>query len=141
MASRLISQLRKTLDINPGIRDLFEAPTVAQFAARLAHTAPARPALQAGPRPAQLPLSAAWRRLWRVDRIDGGKDTYSMPLTLTFSGKMNVAALATALDDVVLRRESLRTRFVMSTDGAVWQSVAGGDDARCTLTLSSVMPG
>lgn len=140
LASRLISQVRKTLQVNPGIRDLFEAPTVAQFAARLSHHAAPRAALTTRQRPVPMPLSAAQRRLWIVDNIEGGKFTYNMPLTLELQGKLDTAALAAALNDLLLRHESLRTRFKTTADGSAWQYIAQDDGARCALTLQHVAP-
>ncbi|MCR0997814.1 non-ribosomal peptide synthetase [Serratia rubidaea] len=138
MASRLISQVRKTLNANPRMRDLFEAPTVAQFAERLNHDAAPRPPLCSKERPVHIPLSATQRRLWIVDNIEGGKFTYNMPLMLELQGELNTAALAAALNDLLLRHESLRTRFHTMADGTVYQHIADDDDARCTLVMHRV---
>ena len=61
LASRLVSKVRREMRVDPAIRDLFEAPTVAQFAERLHAAAPSRLLLQAREKPARLPLSAAQR--------------------------------------------------------------------------------
>ncbi|AQS41426.1 MAG: Non-ribosomal peptide synthase/amino acid adenylation enzyme [Candidatus Tokpelaia hoelldobleri] len=140
MAARLISRVRKALHVTPRIRDLFEAPTVAQFAERLSHDNAPRPPLQIRERPMRMPLSAAQRRLWIMDCIEGGKFTYNIPLTLDLQGELNVAALTTALNDLLLRHESLRTRFQTLPDGTVYQKISEGEDACCVLTLHHVQP-
>ncbi|WP_318528692.1 non-ribosomal peptide synthetase [Kosakonia cowanii] len=138
LASRLVSKVRREMRVDPAIRDLFEAPTVAQFAERLHAAAPSRLLLQAREKPARLPLSAAQRRLWMIDRIEGQTATYNMPLTLELTGEVNVAALAAALNDVKLRHETLRTRFLQQPDGSVYQHVTGDEEAACALITEHV---
>ena len=44
-------------------------------------------------------------------RLEGARDGFSMPFALRFTGQLDIAALAEALNDVVARHESLRTNF------------------------------
>ena len=64
LATRLVSRTRRALGRQMAVRDIFQNPTVAKFAAVLASGAGAdqRPALVAGPRPERLPLSSAQKR-------------------------------------------------------------------------------
>ena len=144
LAIRLIGRVRTALGVEVAIRSLFEAPSVSALALRLAQpdgaaaaaaaAMPSRPALQARPRPSEIALSYAQRRLWFLDRLEGaagaggagagggagatsgagprpGLASYTIPLAVRLTGPLDRSALALALNDVVARHESLRTVF------------------------------
>ncbi|MGQ0774365.1 MAG: amino acid adenylation domain-containing protein [Pseudonocardiales bacterium] len=110
MATRLISRARSVLGAELAVRDLFEAPTVAELAQR-AGGKPARPALTPMRRPARLPLSFAQRRLWLIQQIDSATATYNYPFVFRLRGQLDVEALRAAFGDILARHEPLRTVF------------------------------
>ncbi len=121
-AMRLMAAINADLDADVSVRTLFDAPTVAQLAPRLAEGASRRKPLVAGERPAMIPLSFAQNRLWFVNRFEGGVATYNMPTAFRISGELDVEALVAALDDVIARHEALRTVFP-DIDGVPFQRV------------------
>ncbi|WP_156744211.1 non-ribosomal peptide synthetase, partial [Mycobacterium sp. E740] len=122
LAMRVIAAINTSLDAGLSVRTLFEAPTVAQLAPHIGGDADRRKPLVAAERPAVVPLSFAQNRLWFLNEFEGGIATYNIPTAFRISGRLDVEALASALDDVIARHESLRTVFP-DIDGVPYQSV------------------
>ncbi|MFB6889199.1 amino acid adenylation domain-containing protein [Kitasatospora sp. NPDC056327] len=139
LAMKLAGRVRSVLGAELGIRDVFEAPTVAGLAQRLDGGAEAGPAPAAGPRPERLPLSSVQRRLWLLDRMEGPGDLYNLPLALRLAGPPDPAVLAAALGDLVARHESLRT-VVTEHDGEPHQRIVPADEARVPFDHRTTAP-
>ncbi|MDV6241555.1 non-ribosomal peptide synthetase, partial [Rhodococcus opacus] len=140
-ATRVMARLRALLGTECGVRDLFEAPTVAALAARIEHAGAepsGRPVLAARTRPEDIPLSFAQQRMWFVNQLDTTSAAYNIPIVVTLSGDLDVGALNSALTDVVARHESLRTMFPVRGDWPVQQILpaAGAVPALIPVTVS-----
>ncbi|MDJ0382275.1 non-ribosomal peptide synthetase [Streptomyces sp. G-G2] len=131
-AVRLLSRVRSAFGSDVDVRAVFEAPTPALLAARIVHGDSERPELTARPRPPQVPLSSAQRRLWFLGRLEGPTGSYNIPIGIRLTGTVDPDALRGAVADVVTRHESLRTVFP-DTGGKPRQHVLTGTDARVPL--------
>ncbi|MFJ8799643.1 amino acid adenylation domain-containing protein [Streptomyces sp. NPDC102487] len=126
LASRLVSRIRTTLNVELPVTALFETPTIATLMAQIAEAGSARFALTAKERPTRIPLSPAQNRLWFLNKLEGANATYNVPVAFRISGDLDAGALERALNDVVVRHESLRTVF-QDVDGTSAQVVLGAD--------------
>ncbi|MFF9352784.1 amino acid adenylation domain-containing protein, partial [Streptomyces sp. NPDC014734] len=139
LATRLISRVRTVLGVELPLRAMFEAPSVARLARRLADADGARTVLTRRTRTADLPLSFAQQRLWFLNRLEGAEAaTYNMPIALRLTGSLDRDALAAALGDVVARHECLRTVFPEGPDGIPRQRIVDPDDASVELPPTRV---
>ncbi|MFQ6398317.1 non-ribosomal peptide synthase/polyketide synthase, partial [Nocardia sp. KC 131] len=121
IATRVAARLAAALDTQVGVRELFEASTVATLAARLEQSGGAgraRPPLVAGKRPERIPLSSAQRRYWFLNQFDTTTSAVdNIPLAVRLSGALDVAALERALGDLVARHEVLHTIYPQTAEG------------------------
>jgi len=136
LATRLVSRVRRLLGVEVPLRWVFERPTLAAQARdlearlagfggslptaalppllRLAQPPPLAEAEAGAPAPAaaeELVLSFAQERLWFLERLTRGSAAYHLPGALCLRGRLDVAALARALDEVGRRHEVLRTVY------------------------------
>ncbi|MEW5929719.1 MAG: amino acid adenylation domain-containing protein, partial [Gemmatimonadota bacterium] len=129
LATQVVSRVRQAFGTELPLRALFEAPTVAGLAGRIAAPggagAGAAPPVRRVPRGGGdgLPLSFAQRRLWLVDRLQPGSAAYNMPFALRLRGALHVPALRAALDELARRHETLRTTFAEQAGGAPVQRI------------------
>uniref|UniRef100_UPI0022B4F13B condensation domain-containing protein n=1 Tax=Pelomonas sp. BJYL3 TaxID=2976697 RepID=UPI0022B4F13B len=113
LAVQLASRVRKSLGLELPLAELFAHPELAALAARLhgADRADAQPIPRA-PRELPLPLSLAQQRLWFLSRMDASaSQAYHISGAVRLRGALDAAALRQALQAIIERHESLRTRF------------------------------
>ncbi|HET6888542.1 MAG TPA: condensation domain-containing protein, partial [Candidatus Udaeobacter sp.] len=75
-----------------------------------------------------------------MERLEGGRAGYTIPLAVRLRGFLDVGALEAALGDVVERHESLRTVFP-EREGVARQLILEGVEARPRLSVCEVSEG
>jgi amino acid adenylation domain-containing protein len=116
LATQVISRIRRSLNVNPPLRVLFESPTVAALAEAVdrmqgQNQGLITPPITSAPREQALPLSFGQQRLWIVSQLEPNSCRYSVPRAIRLTGSLNSQALEKALNDVVQRHEVLRTTY------------------------------
>jgi amino acid adenylation domain-containing protein len=137
LASQIIARLRREPESGLILRDIFEAPTIRQLVARLdgRHKAPVKAVVPA--RAADMvPASFAQERLWFIDQFTPGLSLYNIAVAWSLKGDLDPDALRLALQEIVRRHDSLRTRFAASDGGPPIQNVSG--DGSVTLPVTEV---
>src|SRR4030095_8374497 len=86
------------------------------------------------------PLSDGQRRLWFLERLEGGGGRYTIPLAVRLRGALDVGALEAARGGVGARHESLRTVFPERL-GVARQEVLAVEAARVGLSVCGVSEG
>ncbi|MBW0274551.1 hypothetical protein ATM97_21450 [Nocardia sp. MH4] len=139
IATRIAARLGAALDTRVPVRTVFDAPTVAELAAAI--RADARPpGPRPGPRPRsdRIPLSAAQRRMWFLNRYDPDSPAQNVPIAVEVDGEIDPVVLRAAVADVAARHESLRTVYPVAADGDPYQDVRA--DARVPVRVSAIEP-
>lgn len=136
LAARVVTQVRKRCEVDISVRALFEHPTLREFAAAVdaargtgaAAQCPPDSASQSLPGSADLdgtrveqthartpevhPLSFPQQQLLFFDHLTPGSVTYNAALAWRVTGRLEVSALHSALQEVFRRQEALRTVLV-----------------------------
>ncbi|EID79114.1 non-ribosomal peptide synthetase, partial [Rhodococcus opacus RKJ300 = JCM 13270] len=119
IATRLVARINAAVGDRIGIRDVFDAPTVAGLAALAeAHDGlEARPPLKPREGTAEVPVSPAQQRMWFINQFDTTSSAYNVAFALRLEGRLDVRALRAAVADVIERHEAVRTIFPLTDDG------------------------
>ncbi len=142
-ATQVVARLRESLGLELNLRLLFEAPTLAAFAAAVAHLQQdggvAQGAIHALSRQEDLPQSLAQNRLWITWQLDPHSSAYTIPGALHLRGELDEDALRHSFQQLIKRHEALRTRFY-ERDGQAFQRVEASADFELPLIDLSDLP-
>ncbi len=131
-ATRMVARLNREIPAALQVRDVFDAPTVSELAARLAGRAGGDDAIVPVPRAGRIPASDAQASLWLFERMHPGTAAYNEPFLWHVKGPLDIGALTAALSELMDRHESLRT-VLAEGDGGIWQTVL--EESRPPLSL------
>lgn len=109
--TRLANQLRATAGKEIQLRGLLRATTVEAQAELIAGVLDEGTDLLPVDRGGKLPLSAGQRRLWFMEQLDKNSSEWVAPTFLRLPQATELTAVRRALDALVARHETLRTRY------------------------------
>ncbi|WP_404483990.1 non-ribosomal peptide synthetase [Pseudomonas sp. HT11] len=143
-ATQVVARLRETLGLELNLRMLFEAPTLASFAASVAQLQQdggvAQGAIHALSRQDDLPQSLAQNRLWITWQLDPQSSAYTIPGALRLRGELDEDAVRASFQHLIERHEALRTRFY-ERDGQAFQRVQASAEFDLQIIDLSDLPG
>ncbi|MCP5048480.1 MAG: AMP-binding protein, partial [bacterium] len=119
-ATVLASRIRKGLDVNITLSEIFTTPFIRGLAAVIAQTRPDKYiALEPVETKEYYPTSSAQRRLYVLQLMDKESVGYNLPMIWQVTGTVDGERIQVAFQRLVQRHESLRTSFYMMKDKTV----------------------
>ncbi|MCP4663639.1 MAG: amino acid adenylation domain-containing protein, partial [bacterium] len=146
-ATQVLSRVEQQFKIGVELLDLFEKPTVREFAGLV------EAALGTGVRTAPLervagnrrgrrwPLSFAQQRLWFLDQLQPANPAYSMPAAFRLAGPLAPGVLGRCWREIVRRHEPLRTTFPVSGGRPYQRLAAPGSPPLPLIDLTGLAAG
>jgi amino acid adenylation domain-containing protein len=133
LAIRVVTAIRRQLEIEISIGDIFDHPSIEalaeQLESRSARTV--QPLLVRQPRPQLIPLSFSQERLWFIDRLEGSRQ-YHIPWVLRLQGELEESLLGEALRGIITRHEVLRT-MIREENGEPYQLILDAAEWRLEI--------
>jgi amino acid adenylation domain-containing protein len=148
IATRLVARLREGAAPGLPLRAVFEAPTPAALAERIAAERGGAPSPPVRPRPAgaATPASLAQQRFWILERLAPGNPAGLIQFAVRVRGRLDRTRLEAALAALAARHEPLRSSLAEQADGlavaaaeapSAWLAVAAGPDWRADLAAEA----
>lgn len=115
LATKVVSRIKKQLNVKISLREFFEHPSITELDAlltdRMTYTPEIKLVQQS--RKFYMPVSFAQRRMYFLHTVEPNSLRYNDVLTFELNGKLNVEGLRAAFDLLILRHEILRTAIVI----------------------------
>ncbi len=113
LATQVVSRITGSIRADLPLREMFQSPTIAELAGRIgsATAGASGPPIVPVPREGEMLPSFTQEALWFLDQLERGRATYTIYSPLRIKGPLQVAIAERALNEILRRHESLRTRF------------------------------
>jgi amino acid adenylation domain-containing protein/non-ribosomal peptide synthase protein (TIGR01720 family) len=135
----IISAIRKKLNRELAIREIFLHPTISGLARQLLHVGNSEvPSIRQYNRFTNVPLSFAQERLWFIDKLRGTTQ-YHLSWVFRLKGELDIVALDAAFRKIIRRHEILRTTII-EEDGAGYQHINDADGWNMNITDQQEIP-
>lgn len=128
VATRMVALVRQRLGVELSLRAPFRHSTLRQLACHIdglracpLQTVSSHPDAEIAAVDGWLPLTAAQRRLWLLNRLDDSSAAYHMCASYELKGELDQAALTQTLTALVERHAMLRTVYRLGEGGVAQQ--------------------
>ena len=123
-ATQLLSRVQKRFHVKVSMAQLFEAEDLKSLALLIENSDVASENTETIPPQVEgkVPASFAQKRMWLVDKLNGGMGAYNISNCVKLKGELNIEALRYALQLIISRHDILRTRFPSDENGP-WQEI------------------
>ncbi len=114
LAVQIVSEINKEFTTSISVKEFFDNPTITLISDLLHRQEKKNLVLQAARKVDKsigIPLTDAQQRIWFLDKLDKGTK-YNMPLVLELEGSMDADQMENAINQLIMRHESLRTTFI-----------------------------
>ncbi|MBQ0740273.1 hypothetical protein J9332_38940, partial [Aquimarina celericrescens] len=104
LPSRLVSMIRKELEVEISIREIFSHTTISSLGSHVSVQSEGvlLPSIVIEDRPIRIPLSFSQERLWFLDQLEG-TSSYHIPIVIQLEGRLAVSVLEESLQSIVSR--------------------------------------
>ncbi|WP_158447897.1 non-ribosomal peptide synthetase [Aquimarina longa] len=128
LATRLVSRIRKEMEIEITVKNVFTYPKISELSVHIEKQAKGvlLPEIVPQERTEKIPLSYSQERLWFIDELEGST-AYHLPVVMKLEGKLDIQILENSFKLVVDRHEVLRT-IIYKEDGVGYQKIIPSDD-------------
>lgn len=113
LAVQIISEINKEFVTSLSVKALFDNPSIALIGDLLIlqeNQVIIIPTIEKTDKSKGIPLSDAQKRIWFLDNLSKGTE-YNMPLVLEIKGSIDINIMENAINQLIIRHESLRTTF------------------------------
>ena len=122
-AIKLLNHMNKKLELNVSLKDFLAAKNIENIVLGLIVKKENSIELEKYKfkNPEEQILSFAQERLWFIDKLENGVNSYNIPMLFKLSAKVNEESLLLSLQAIITRHEVLRSVIKESKDGIAYQ--------------------
>ena len=116
-ATGIVLRIHKVLNVALSLNELFRAPTISELAEYIKNASGSvYAAIEPAVEKMYYEASAAGKRIWILQQLEGESTGYNMPSIFIIDGELDKLRLENAARELIKRHESLRTSFDMIDD-------------------------
>jgi amino acid adenylation domain-containing protein len=120
LAMQVVARVREAFQVDIPLRVIFQAPTVGGLSEKIEEEIRAGRALQTPPiskreRGNRVRASFEQQRLWFLNQLEPDSASYNIPMRFRLRGLLKEEVIEQAINEIIRRHESLRTRFEEET--------------------------